>query len=56
MFEGKTKLQQQRMVNEVISEEIKNIHGYSLKTKPPKKHEPEPEPDQELKDSEEKQK
>lgn len=37
LFEGKNNLQQQRMVNEVISEEIKNIHGYSLKTRMPKK-------------------
>ena len=37
MFEGKNKLQQQRLVNEVIGEEIKSIHGFSLKTRPPKK-------------------
>ena len=40
LFEGKSKIQQQRLVNDLISEEIKNIHGYSLKTKLPKKPEP----------------
>ncbi len=40
LFEGKNKIQQQRLVNEVIHEEIKNIHGYSLKTRTPKKVEP----------------
>lgn len=40
IFEGKNIIQQQRLVNEVISEEIKSIHGYSLKTRAPKKAEP----------------
>ena len=44
VFEGKNKLQQQRLVNEVLSEEIKTIHGFSLKTRTPKKVEPISEP------------
>jgi len=40
LFDGKNKLQQQRLVNEVLSEEIKSIHGFSLKTRVPKKIEP----------------
>lgn len=39
IFEGKNIIQQQRLVNEVIGEEIKSIHGYSLKTRAPKKAE-----------------
>ncbi|XP_071084114.1 bolA-like protein 3 [Haliotis cracherodii] len=33
-FQGKTTLQQQRMVNKALSEEIKEMHGLQLKTKP----------------------
>lgn len=36
-FEGKTVLQQQRMVNEVLKEEIKELHGFQLSTKVCKK-------------------
>lgn len=33
VFEGKTRVQQHQMVAEAIKEELKQIHGFSLKTK-----------------------
>lgn len=32
-FEGKTLIQQHRLVNEVLKDEIKAIHGFTLETK-----------------------
>ncbi|XP_067651034.1 bolA-like protein 3 [Haliotis asinina] len=34
-FTGKSTLQQQRMVYKALSEEIKEMHGLQIKTKPP---------------------
>jgi stress-induced morphogen len=34
LFKGKSLVQQHQMVTACISDEIKNIHGYNLKTKP----------------------
>lgn len=42
LFIGKSLVQQHKMVTESIAEELKSIHGYNLKTKAPKKAEPEP--------------
>ncbi len=36
LFTGKSKLEQHRMVNEVLEEEIKTIHGLNIKTSIPK--------------------
>ena len=36
LFEGKSKLQQHRMVNEILEEELKSIHGLNIKTLTPK--------------------
>lgn len=36
IFEGKSKLEQHRMVNEVLKEDIKQIHGLNIKTTTPK--------------------
>lgn len=33
VFRGKPLIQQHRLVNEVLREEIKNIHGFTLETK-----------------------
>lgn len=33
VFEGKPLIQQHRLVNEVLREEIKEIHGFTLETK-----------------------
>lgn len=33
VFAGKPLIQQHRLVNEVLREEIKNIHGFTLETK-----------------------
>lgn len=33
VFSGKPLIQQHRLVNEVLREEIKNIHGFTLETK-----------------------
>ena len=35
LFKGKSLVQQHQMVTNSISEELKNIHGYNLKTKVP---------------------
>lgn len=34
-FRGKTLVQQHQLVTKHIAEELKNIHGYNLKTKVP---------------------
>ncbi|CCW65927.1 unnamed protein product [Phytomonas sp. Hart1] len=34
VFEGKSLIQQHRIVNEVLKHEIKKIHGFTLKTAP----------------------
>eukprot|EP00164_Ancoracysta_twista_P003867 GFYU01005188.1.p1 GENE.GFYU01005188.1~~GFYU01005188.1.p1 ORF type:complete len:128 (+),score=14.17 GFYU01005188.1:114-497(+) len=34
-FKGKSKVQQHRMVNEILSEEITNMHGLTIVTKAP---------------------
>jgi stress-induced morphogen len=36
-FEGKTILQQHKLVQEILKKEIKEMHGLTLKTKSPKK-------------------
>ncbi|KAL5016775.1 hypothetical protein ScPMuIL_006364 [Solemya velum] len=38
-FEGKTLLQQHRLVNSVIEEEMKDIHAFEMKTMTPSKWE-----------------
>lgn len=35
LFKGKSLVQQHQMVTDSISDELKNIHGYNLKTKVP---------------------
>ena len=40
LFIGKSLVQQHKMVTESIAEDLKSIHGYNLKTKAPKKEEP----------------
>ena len=37
MFEGKSRVQQHQLVSGAIEEELKQIHGFNLKTKVPKK-------------------
>jgi len=36
LFKNKAKVDQHRMVTDVISEELKEIHGFNLKTREPK--------------------
>jgi stress-induced morphogen len=36
-FEGKSILQQHKLVQEILKKEIKEMHGLTLKTKSPKK-------------------
>ena len=36
-FVGKTKLEQHKLVNEVLKDDIKSIHGFTLETSVPKK-------------------
>lgn len=35
LFEGKTRVQQHKMVTSSIADQLKAIHGYNLKTKIP---------------------
>jgi stress-induced morphogen len=35
LFKGKPLVQQHQMVTQSIADELKNIHGYNLKTKVP---------------------
>eukprot|EP01080_Neovahlkampfia_damariscottae_P012575 gene12575-6395_t len=37
-FEGKSILQQHKLVKQILSDEIKEMHGLTLKTKTPKKY------------------
>lgn len=39
LFLNQTKVQQHRMVNEVLKEELKTIHGMNLKTSLPREQE-----------------
>ena len=39
-FEGRNRVQQHQLVSEAISEDLKQIHGFNLKTKVPKKEGP----------------
>lgn len=32
LFKGKTKIEQHRMVTELLSEELKGAHGFNIKT------------------------
>lgn len=41
-FEGKSKVDQHKMVMKALGGEIKNIHGFNLKTRPPKSTTPPP--------------
>lgn len=46
-FEGKTKVEQHKMVMKALGHEVKNIHGFNLKTRTPKLELPKtPEPAQ----------
>ena len=37
-FEGKTKVEQHKLVSKILDEELKGVHGYTLKTTTPKKN------------------
>ena len=36
-FVGKTKIEQHKLVNQLLKEDIKSLHGFTLETSVPKK-------------------